>query len=147
MKAEVMNITLQNGKLIKLLDNELGTILMVNHRVMLNTYAGGDSILKGLPWETPFGKKVLEYVQNTLEFANISLDLATNVLKFEVRDGHGNDVGGIVDTKRIKLADMCREISDGKISIEYIANARITAPDKFEEIAYALADIFDKFGK
>ena len=147
MKAEVMNITVTGNKVVKLLDNELGTILQVNSKVMLNTFDGGDQILADLPWNSKAGKAILEFVVDNFDFANMSFDIETDTVRYEVRDKEGNRVMGIVNARHVKLSTMCREIAGGVCNITYIANANIRNADHFENVAYNFATLLEKFGK
>lgn len=146
MKPEIVNVTFTDGKMIKLLDSELGTALLVGNRIKVNTFPGGNAIAAEFPWNLNFGKALISFAEERLVSMNVTIDCDTGYVKYEI-SSESADVTGIVNINNVKLSAMCREISDGVPSTDYIANARITNCSKFEDMAFELADLFEKFGK
>lgn len=146
LKPEIIQLTFVGGQVVKLLDSELGTIMMVGHKIRLNTFAGGDAVKDDLPWNSAFAKKAIGFITERFSRVNIIIDVATECLKYELVDNQSNAVSGIV-TKGVKLSEMVREIANGEISTRYIVNARIIDPEAFETMAYDFAALLDKFGK
>lgn len=145
-KPEVLNITFTGGKTIKLLDSELGTALVIGNRIKLNTFPGGNAVECSFPWNTTIGKVLVDFLEMTFVYANLTID-ASGFIKFEAKDESGNQVSGIVNANNMKLSQMCREIADGTPSTEYLANARIVNVTTFENAAYNLAELLEKYNK
>lgn len=145
-KPEIINITYTGGKLIKLLDTELGTALVIGKKVKVNTFPGGDATESEFPWNTSMGTTLCNFIVDELVYANVTIESA-GFVKYELQDEKGNRVAGIVNASIVKLSAMCREIADGEVSTRYIANAMITDPKMFEDIAYKLAELLENFGK
>lgn len=145
-KPEVINIIYTGGRLIKLLDTELGTALVVGKKIKLNTFPGGDATESSFPWNTSMGDTLCNFIVDELISANVTIE-SSGFIKYEIQDEKGNRVAGIVNANNVKLSTMCREISDGEVSTRYIANAMITEPKAFEDLAYKLAELLENFGK
>lgn len=145
-KPEIINITYTGGKMIKLIDTELGTALVIGKKIKVNTFPGGDATESSFPWNTSMGTTLCNFVVDELVYANITVE-SEGFVKYELQDEKGNRVAGIVNMSNVKLSAMCREIADGEISTRYIANAMIIDSKMFEDITYKLADLLENFGK
>lgn len=144
MKPEIVNITMLNGTITRVLDTELGTVVQVGAKVQVDTFEGG---LTELPWNSGGAKIVIEFLRDYFPRFSLTFDLKTGFLKYQVEDKCGNNVTGIVNTHLVKISEMLREISDGYASTKYVANARLIDPNGFEDIAFKLADILEKYDR